>query len=172
MEYKFKLTLNEYSTALKLLGDIDTGRIFMIKLVKRCVVWFCLFLNIIYTLMYGLKALLLLGSICGVMLFLFFYFLRPEHSNKKRLKLVTKKVAKNPEILDWQSVAFEEDSIIYNFNKKSLKTKLANVERVIEEDDVILIVDCDNDLCAIIPCSYFTDISDKKEFLNKVKGAS
>ncbi|WP_250673296.1 hypothetical protein LZ906_017210 (plasmid) [Paraclostridium ghonii] len=169
MEYRYKFTLNEYSRALTLLAENNPEKVFLQKLVKKIVVGACALLGIIYFLAYGFKAFLVFSIGCSIMLFMAFCYTRPENIYKRTLKAVSKQVDKDPEILNWKSILFEEDSIIFNYNKKTLKTKLIHIGRIIEKNDIILILDCNNDLCGIIPCSYFHDISSKIEFLNKVK---
>ncbi|CEJ73117.1 Uncharacterised protein [[Clostridium] sordellii] len=176
MEYKFKLTIEEYSTALKLLDDVNIEKQSILKLVRKCVIGGLLFLTILYTLYfyikynayYGILTFLVLGFICVIIFSIYSYLLRPERINKNRLKSVKKQIAECPTILDWQIVKINEDVIEYIFNKKSLKTNLVDVGRVIEEDGVILILACDGAMCAIIPCSCFIDIDSKKNFINNL----
>lgn len=168
MEYKYKFTLSEYARALMLLADNDPRKILARKILIKAVVGAIVLLNIIYLIVYGLKVFLILGAICSIILILFFYFIRSESTYKRILKDVTKQADRDPEILNWKSIKFEGDSIIYNFNNKTLITKLIRVGKVIEKDNIILILDSSDDLCAIIPCSYFKDILGKEEFLNKV----
>lgn len=165
MEYNFKLTIEEYSTALRFISEFDVKNTHVLKLIKRVTLGAWLIMSIIYFVIYGIKASLIFGVLSGIIMLLLFWSLSSEQLHKKRLRLVRKQVSKNPDILGWQSLKIEEGSIIYSFEDNIKTTKLSNISKLLEEDGVMVIFNSNSDICALIPCSCFKNSLEKEKFI-------
>lgn len=166
MEYNFKLTLEEYATALKFISEFDEKNTHVLKLIKKVIVGAWLIMSIVYFVIYGFKAFLVFVVLAGLIVLLLFWGLSPEQLHKKRLRLVKNKVNKNPDILGWQNLKIEENSIIYSFEDNIKKTNLSNVSKFFEEDGIIVIINNKGNISALIPCSCFQTPLDKEKFIN------
>lgn len=91
MEYKFKLTIDEYTTVFKVLETLGGGRAWMVKLMKRVMVFTYVGLSLTFLIFQGFKS---------------FIALSPSFLDKTRSKVVTKMLKNKPSLLDEQIVKF------------------------------------------------------------------
>lgn len=106
MEYKFKLTIDEYTTVFKVLETLGGGRAWMVKLMKRVMVFTYVVLSLTFLIFQGFKSFIAFGIVAGIILIVFFIALSPSFLDKTRSKVVTKMLKNKPSLLDEQIVKF------------------------------------------------------------------
>lgn len=168
MEYEFKLTIEEYSTVLKFITELDKGKVFIKKLLDKIVIGIYLSIGITIWIFRSFSHFLNFSIIVGVMVAAYFFFTTPNQLDKKRVKLVRKSVKKNPDILGVQSVKIDEDEISYHYNHLCITTKIVDISRLIECNEILIVVGFNDNVVAVIPYSCFHSEHDKQQLKNKL----
>lgn len=94
MEYEFKLTVEEYSTVLKFITELDAGKVFIKKLLNKIAIGVYVSIGITILIFRSFSHFLNYSMIGGIMLAAYFFFSTTKHLDKKRVKLVRKAVKK------------------------------------------------------------------------------
>ncbi|MGX4599030.1 hypothetical protein [Faecalimicrobium sp. JNUCC 81] len=166
MEYKFKLTVDEYTTVFKVIETLGGGRAWMVKLMKRVILFTYVGMSLAFLIFQGFKSFIAFGIVAGIILIVFFISLSPSFLDRKRSKVVANMLKNKPGLLEEQIVKFKEDHVIYSYTNVTVKTYYKDISKVVVEKDVIMALGPNIEQYVVIPCSIFVDSSEKNKVIN------
>lgn len=169
MEYKFKLTVDEYANVLKLLCQLDKKQTLMMNFWRIITPILSALWCIFYTKKYGLNQGLEFSFWMFTFILIVLLFASNKNMHKRRVRVVKKQMQKNPSLSSQSVSILNNDAIEYKFNKKTLTSNIEDISKIIEQDDLLAVLDCGGELCAIMPLSYFETENEKIHFLKKLK---
>lgn len=169
MEYKFKCTIDEYESYLKVAFSLIKEKNFLNGKLKFALVLFYIGVNMLIYIL-GVSILTKVSLVIGAILLILIFAITSKGVLIKNTKLISRLYSKKfaKQIYDEKTIEIKNDEVIYNSSKYSYTTKLSDIKEVVEDKNIIALISTYNKLCAFVPISVFNHIKEKEEFIEKI----
>ena len=166
MEYNFKITVEEFATACKVIETLGGGRARFNKISKLSILCVYILICSVALVLKNYRVLSVFGLGGAVILIVLFISMSPSALDKSRVRVVTKMLNKKSDLLDSQRIEIQKDYVIYSYGNVTIKTKYEDIAKVIVEKDIIMAFGPNEETSVVLPCSVFKVLTEREQVIN------